>query len=346
MKKLTSILALAAVAVAGSASAQTIRATVDGERVNFPEAQPMMQHYHVMVPVRGVFERMGADVTWNQDSQSISARRGNDRVRMTINSRRATINDREVEMETAPMIYNGSTLVPLRFISEAFGASVFWVEATRTVEIETSPTQTRTPPPVQDRNEMMQIDMGTVFPVRLNESLSSNMSQVGDRFTARLDTSNRMDYQGMPRGAVFSGHVSHAKAKTRSAPGVLGLAFDSVTLADGQKFRVEGTLIGLDAKSVNEDNHRLTARDDAPKDDLKYVGYGAGAGALLSVVTKSNLITDSLIGGALGYLLGQGENQPDSQKFKNVMLNAGQSCGIRLTRDFSFRRRVRDSGAK
>ena len=161
-----------------------------------------------------------------------------------------------------------------------------------------------------------------------------NESSVGDRFTANLDTGDLSNYQGMTNGAILEGHVDMARAKAGNTPGVLGLAFDRVRMPDGQTYKVYGSLIGLDSKSVTSENGRLVARPSAKNDNLKFVGYGAGAGALVAILTKGNVVSNTLIGGALGYLYGEIQKNPS--KARNVTSEAGTQFGVRLTRDFSF----------
>lgn len=191
------------------------------------------------------------------------------------------------------------------------------------------------PQPYPATYSSMRLDAGTVLPFSLNQKLSSNGSEVGDRFTANLDTSNYSNYEGMANGAVLEGHVDMARAKTGKTPGVLGLAFDRIRMPDGKTYPIYGSLIGLDSKSVSNDNGRLTAKPGSKSNNLKWVGYGAGAGALVSILTKGNLLSNTLIGGALGYLYG--EIQRDPSKARNVTSNAGTKFGVRLTRDLAFR---------
>ncbi len=190
----------------------------------------------------------------------------------------------------------------------------------------------------------MRMSVGTVLPFSLNQKLSSNESSVGDRFTANLETSEYSNYQGMPYGAVLEGHVDVVRAKSGKTPGVLGLAFDRIRMPNGQTINIQGTLIGLDSKSVVNDNGRIVARAGAKNDNLKWVGYGAGGGALLSVLTKGNLLTNTLIGGALGYLYG--EIQKDPSKARNVTTDVGTKFGVRLTRELAFQSAVSNSSRR
>ncbi len=329
--QLRGIVALVAISVACAASAQSIRATVDGNLVHFPDVQPVMVNGRVMVPVRGVFEHMNANVTWDAYNQTVNATHAGHVISLKVNSYTATVDGRLVNLDSPATMRSGRVLVPLRFISESLGAGVEWLEASRTVEI----TSAVTAPPYGGNYTTMSMDTGTVIPFRLNQRLTSTESSAGDRFTASLDTSGLSNYQGLPPGSLLEGHVDVVRAKTGTTPGVLGLKFDRIRLPDGQIYTAYGTLIGLDKDSVENDNGRLVAKNSAKDNNLKYVGYGAGAGALIAILTDGNILTNSLIGGALGYLFG--EIQKDPSKANNVVLDAGSKFGMRLTSDFTFK---------
>jgi hypothetical protein len=321
----------AALSVAGAARAQDIRTTVDRILVNFPDVQPEMNRGRVMVPVRGVFEHMNATVFWDANARTVFAQHGSDSISLPINSYNATVNGRRVILDVPATVSRGRTMVPLRFLSEALGAGVDWVASTRTVEINSTGPANQ---PVMAGYTNMRIERGTVIPFGLNERLSSNNSEEGDLFTANLDTSGSSHYQGMSNGSVLEGHVDVARAKTGDTPGVLGLAFDRMRMPDGKTYKVYGSLIGLDANSVMRDNGRLTAKPGAKKDNLKWVGYGAGGGALISILTKGNLLSNTLIGAALGFLYGEIQKNPSQSN--NVTSESGTKFGMRLTRDLNI----------
>lgn len=324
---------LALTALGATATAQQIRTTVDGGLVTFTDVQPIMMGNRVMVPVRGVFEHMNAHVVWSESNQTVTAHRGSDVIVLPVNSYTATVNGRNVSLDSPAIVRNGRTLVPLRFLSEALGASVEWVASTRIVEITSAAAIN--PPVVPVDYTMMIMDSGTVIPFKLNQRLTSNDSAPGDKFTATLDTGGASNYSGLPKGAVLEGHVDVARAKSGTTPGVLGLAFDRVRMPDGQLYGVSGSLIGLDSKYVDNDNGRLVAKSSAQKDNLKYVGYGAGGGALVALLTDGNVLSNSLIGAALGFLYG--EIQKDPSKANNVALDQGSLFGVRLTNDLAVR---------
>ena len=123
-----------------------VRVFVDGDRVAFDQP-PIVLESRVLVPLRGVFEKMGATVTWENDTRTVVAVRGNTVVELVIGRRSAQVNNRTLPLDVPAMIVGGRTLVPLRFISESMGASVEWQNETRTVLISTGSAPVGQPPP-------------------------------------------------------------------------------------------------------------------------------------------------------------------------------------------------------
>jgi oligopeptide transport system substrate-binding protein len=88
----------------------------------------------VYVPLRGVLERIGADVKWNPNRRVVVARQGDTVVRLPAGEF-ATVNGRRVSLDAPAYVENGGTMVPLRFLSETFGAQVRWNAGDREVRI-------------------------------------------------------------------------------------------------------------------------------------------------------------------------------------------------------------------
>ncbi|MCW3058916.1 MAG: copper amine oxidase-like protein [Capsulimonas sp.] len=131
---------LAAVAVmmgAVAATADPIRVNVNGTPVNFSGMTPMQTNGSVLVPLRGVFEAMGASVSYNADSKTINATKGSSYVVLPLGSTSATVNGVTQTLSQPARAVNGTTLVPLRFVAQALGANVDWQAASSTVQIQT-----------------------------------------------------------------------------------------------------------------------------------------------------------------------------------------------------------------
>jgi len=122
-----------ALALGGSASlAADISVVVNGQTIQFDQP-PIERSGRVFVPLRGVFEHLGASVVY--DNGVINATGNGRAIQLHIGSTSATVNGQTHTMDVAPFIVGSRTLVPIRFISESLGANVDWSDNTRTVTI-------------------------------------------------------------------------------------------------------------------------------------------------------------------------------------------------------------------
>lgn len=88
------------------------------------------------VPLRGVFEHMGATVQWVPARNAVVAGKGDTVVEMDLSEGKTTINGRPVAADLQPMTVNDVTMVPLRFIAEALGAKVTWDPGRHAIRID------------------------------------------------------------------------------------------------------------------------------------------------------------------------------------------------------------------
>ena len=112
-------------------------AMIDGIPVPL-DVPPIILNGRTMVPIRFISEAFGAEVQWDAETRTVRIyfEKTFTRVTLQINNTIARINDKIVTLDAPPTIINGRTMVPIRFISEAFGATVDWDNATRTVTIK------------------------------------------------------------------------------------------------------------------------------------------------------------------------------------------------------------------
>jgi uncharacterized Fe-S center protein len=111
--------------------------TVNGQEQMIDESgtAPVLQNGRTLLPVRAVMEAMGGSVLWDAGSQSATLDYKGDSVKLTIGSLRAYKNEAAQTLDTAPVIENGRTMLPIRFISESFGFAVGWDGAKMEVTI-------------------------------------------------------------------------------------------------------------------------------------------------------------------------------------------------------------------
>jgi len=102
----------------------------------------------ILVPLRSMFEAMGASVSWDAASKTATAQKSGASVQVTIGKTQAVINGEARPLDVPPEMYKGAVVVPIRVMSEALGAYVQWVPDRRiTVVRYIPPTPVPTPPP-------------------------------------------------------------------------------------------------------------------------------------------------------------------------------------------------------
>jgi len=120
--------------LASVCSAQQISVNIDGHPATFLDTQPQMIDGMVYVPIRGVFEQMGATIDWDQNQRTVTGR-GSHHLMMRAEGHSAMVDNRSVQLTGRARVIGGSVMVPLRFVSEALGSQVDWNDSTQTVSI-------------------------------------------------------------------------------------------------------------------------------------------------------------------------------------------------------------------
>ena len=139
MKKIIPIiLSLTAVMSTSTALAEeNITVMLNGQAMDFDVA-PIIQNDRVLVPMRAIFEELHCSVDYTDidGRQIITAKLNeNNSIGLVIGSDEMQIHNKKIKLDTAPIIVNDRTLVPLRAVSEAFDYDVNWDGDTKTVTI-------------------------------------------------------------------------------------------------------------------------------------------------------------------------------------------------------------------
>lgn len=105
---------------------------VNGEEAEAGTA-PVIKNGTTLVPFRVIAEELGAEVVWNKKEQSVTITQDGITVKLVIGSKTAYVDGKAVTLKQAPSVVNGTTLVPVRFVSEALKATVKWENETQSV---------------------------------------------------------------------------------------------------------------------------------------------------------------------------------------------------------------------
>ena len=114
----------------------SIKIKVDGNILSGLDQPPMAINGRTLVPVRAIFEAVGATVGWDGATQTVTATRGGEVVTMKIGDKNVYKNGSLYTVsDVSAKAINGRTLVPARVAAEVFGKTVGWEQSTKTVII-------------------------------------------------------------------------------------------------------------------------------------------------------------------------------------------------------------------
>mgnify|MGYP000892792595 CR=1 FL=1 len=106
------------------------------------DTNPVVIDGRTLVPLRGIFEALGATVYWDSNTKTITAQKNGATIKLTIGQNTALKNGAKIHLDVSPKIISGRTMVPLRFVAEALGAQVSWDGKTNTVNIQSQDEKT------------------------------------------------------------------------------------------------------------------------------------------------------------------------------------------------------------
>lgn len=138
MRKVLTALFIALMALASLMAAfaeNDASVSINGEKMKF-EKEPFITEGTTFVPMRAVFEKLGAEVQWNGDSQTITSRKDSITITMTIGSLTAYKNGEVYELQAPPVLEDDYTMIPLRFVAESLGCDVDWNGETKNITIK------------------------------------------------------------------------------------------------------------------------------------------------------------------------------------------------------------------
>ena len=137
MKKILSILLIFVITISPlTIYADGVSVYLNDSQLYF-DVQPQIINGRTMVPMRKIFESLGAVVTWDDASQTATGKKGDTIVNISINSKTLFKNGVPKTLDVAPALIDARTLVPVRAIAESFDCNVEWIAETQTVKITT-----------------------------------------------------------------------------------------------------------------------------------------------------------------------------------------------------------------
>ena len=310
----------AAVAVPAIA-AGPVTVTVNGQPANLNPA-PTERAGRVFVPLRGVFEQLGASVVYQSGIINATGRGHN--ISLKIGSQQATVDGQQQNVDVAPFIIGASTYVPLRFVSQALGATVNYDGANRMVAINTNgaapvannpPNQTITPvPAANNQGGGGAITLASEQPAR-GATVTSRRPTIGATFAGgTVDPSSVR---------VMLDATDITNESTRSPRGFLYVPNGPLT-PGAHRVRVSGTdsngnpfqrtwafTSGTSTASAGQIVNVQPANGTTVGQQFTVSGR-TSPGARVTIQVGTSTARANTVGGLIGALLGAGGNQSNT----------------------------------
>ncbi|CAM3913281.1 NlpC/P60 family protein [Alkalicoccus chagannorensis] len=116
----------------------SVEVYVDGTPLDVDQGAEITENERTLVPMRAIFEELGAEVDWDESASLVKGELGNTTVELTIDEEEAFVSGESVLLDQPAELMNERTMVPLRFVGESLGADVDWDDQENAVIIETN----------------------------------------------------------------------------------------------------------------------------------------------------------------------------------------------------------------
>lgn len=209
---------------------------VDGNEVEFDVA-PVINDGRTLVPVRAIFESIGAKVTWEDATKTVFSDMGDTKISLKINDNVLSKNGESIALDVPAKLIKDRTMVPVRAISEAYGCYVSWNDAKRTVAIITDP----------DKVEIANINGESISVAYFNYCLYQIESYAAQSFNCSLEDIKKMWGTGLD-GTSFGeyiidmaiDHIALLKSATQYAGN------NKITLTGDEMDYVDGIIASIE----------------------------------------------------------------------------------------------------
>lgn len=179
------------------------------------------------------------------------------------------------------------------------------------------------------------LETNQYFRLRMNQSLNSATSRMGDRFKATVLTPvYASGVPVVPAGSIIEGRVtSSVAARSRGREGQLAVAFDTLVLPDGTRHQIDGVLTELqDDRRGEVDAENEVSGRSSDKRNIGYIGGGTVGGAILGGAVGGGK------GAGIGAILGAGAGVAGVMltKGNEAELRGGTELGMVTTKPMTF----------
>jgi hypothetical protein len=288
------IMLFSTVTTSATAAASPVTVQVDGKNVKFPDAMPYFENNRVMIPIRFVSEALGAKVDYKKITSGAKVTRtviialGDKNISMDINSTKVLVDEKIVTLDAPARLQQNRTYVPLRFVSEALGASVKWNQSKHLVSISTGTNVTNPNPVPADKYGDFEWKAG--YTDLAKKLFADNMKVTNGKLTFTLPTGAKGRYEAA-NGKITSFDTGKAYSYNLADTGGIG-----ITLIYPGKTEQEAYMIYFPGTHIDKENNPKLAAAVAnlSKEEVLVLSYTLNGENVAGTLTEVIKLAESL----------------------------------------------------
>ncbi|KNY29150.1 copper amine oxidase N-terminal domain-containing protein [Pseudobacteroides cellulosolvens] len=262
-----------------------IKIIIDG-KVNKYSKAPINYKGRTMLPFREVSVNLGVKndndhIAWNGNDRSIALKKDDVNVSLKIGSNKATVNSVEQTLDVEPVLYNGNTYIPARFVSQAFGKKVVWDQASNSVMIREEEEFNKVKSILEKSNEATK-DAKTM---KCSYTADMNMTIVGQKSNVKMSGDMEMDVKN------FIMHMT-------STVNMLGMSLPTEQYMADNKVYTKDPMSGswiYQEMDMEQFQKQLSQQASIELSDKMYAGLTVDDSSKDEIILKGNIYMDSLM---------------------------------------------------
>lgn len=159
--------------------------TVNGteKTIDSEGTAPLIVNERTLLPIRAVIEEIGGEVGWNGETSEVTLTYGNDEIKLEIGSTEAYLNGKKADLDTAPAIIGGRTMLPIRFIAESFKFEVKWDGKTQKITVSNKADSDDSAIASEDKKEASGKKSAVIY-----FSCTNNTKRLAEKIAAATDS--------------------------------------------------------------------------------------------------------------------------------------------------------------
>lgn len=171
------------------AAAQEVNVSLNGELIDFETANPVVKDSRTLIPLRGLFEKMGYDIDWEPKTKAAILTRDGNTISIRANKEYITVNNIQIETDVPAQIIDGYMMIPLRVVADSTGATVDWDAETKIVSVNSNVDREYT----LDMEEYVDDYMQIIEPLEYLDDVAAQLNTLNsDSSRANINTTVEM----------------------------------------------------------------------------------------------------------------------------------------------------------